>query len=141
MDEKNEQSLSAKSFQDWFVEKERIHNKHLDYANNVYYREGEIYWVSLGKNIGFEEDGKGRLFTRPVLIVRGISRTLFFGVPLTSKPKVGDFYFSFKFHGNISYGMISQMRSFDSSRIFSNRYGKINRKTLETIKERIRNLF
>ena len=36
----------------------------------LFYREGEIWWVRLGKNVGYELDGKSREFTRPVLFQR-----------------------------------------------------------------------
>ena len=31
-----------------------------DEAARLYFREGEIWWVRLGKNIGYETDGKSR---------------------------------------------------------------------------------
>lgn len=133
--------LYPKEYSDWMEVKTRMHNKHLNFENNIYYKEGEVYWISLGKNVGFEEDGKGFLFTRPVLVVKGISRTLFFGVPLTSQPRHGDFYCSLRLHDMPSYGMISQMRSFDTARVVGNRYGKVSQGTLEKIRTQIRNLF
>ena len=36
----------------------------------LFYREGEIWWVRLGKNIGYELDGKSREFTRPVIVLK-----------------------------------------------------------------------
>src|ERR1700731_1059849 len=41
-----------------------------DEAARLYFREGEIWWVRLGKNIGYETDGKSREFTRPVIILK-----------------------------------------------------------------------
>src|ERR1700676_295958 len=41
-----------------------------DEAARLYFREGEISWVRLGKNIGYETDGKSREFTRPVIILK-----------------------------------------------------------------------
>ena len=38
------------------------------------YKERDVWWVSLGHNIGDEEDGKGNSFSRPVLIVKGFSK-------------------------------------------------------------------
>ncbi len=36
----------------------------------IYFREGEIWWASLGANIGYEEDGKNENFERPILIFK-----------------------------------------------------------------------
>jgi hypothetical protein len=41
-----------------------------DETTRLYFREGEVWWVRLGKNIGCETDGKSREFTRPVIILK-----------------------------------------------------------------------
>lgn len=41
------------------------------------YKERQIWWMSVGVNIGFEEDGKGTQYSRPVLIVKGFNKELF----------------------------------------------------------------
>jgi mRNA-degrading endonuclease toxin of MazEF toxin-antitoxin module len=46
-----------------------------DEAARLYFREGEIWWVRLGKNIGYETDGKSREFTRPVIILKKTTST------------------------------------------------------------------
>lgn len=88
-------------------------------TNNVSYRQGEVWWVSIGQNLGDEENGKGDAFMRPVLIVRGFSESLFWGVPLSSQLKNGDFYYSFKFGDRASTAILSQMRAYDTKRLIS----------------------
>jgi hypothetical protein len=39
-----------------------------DETARLYFREGEVWWVRLGKNIRYETDGKSREFTRPAII-------------------------------------------------------------------------
>ena len=39
----------------------------------------------MGVNIGFEQDGTGSNFDRPVLILKGFNKESFFGVALTGK--------------------------------------------------------
>ena len=34
------------------------------------FNEGEIWWCSIGENVGMEISGKGSYFRRPVLIIR-----------------------------------------------------------------------
>jgi len=50
-------------------------------------REGEIWWVRLGKNIGYETYGKSREFTRPVIILKKYNQYSFLALPLTTAPK------------------------------------------------------
>jgi mRNA interferase MazF len=38
----------------------------VDETARLYFRESDVSWVRLGKNIDFETDGKSREFTRPV---------------------------------------------------------------------------
>ena len=55
-----------KKFSDWTKLKIRIHSR----RKKVYFKEREIWWVSLGVNIGHEQDGKNIRFERPVLILK-----------------------------------------------------------------------
>ncbi|TAH33713.1 type II toxin-antitoxin system PemK/MazF family toxin [Candidatus Saccharibacteria bacterium] len=106
------------------------------------YNEGDIFWLSIGENIGFEQDGKGKLFARPVLIVRGFSRQLFWGIPLTSQKKEGKYYYTFRhLSGEESTAILSQLRAFDPARISgSSRFGRVSKETLQDIKNRLREI-
>lgn len=56
----------------------------------------EDVWVSiLGKNIGFEQNGIGDYFLRPVLIVKKFNNKMFWVVPLSRKQKDLDFYVNY----------------------------------------------
>ncbi len=35
------------------------------------YKERDIWWCSLGVNVGFEQDGTGNSYERPVVVLRG----------------------------------------------------------------------
>lgn len=62
--------------------------KHIDEKNpvdDVLFREREIWWCSMGVNVGSEIDGKNDLFERPVLIIKKINKDLLLIAPLTSK--------------------------------------------------------
>jgi mRNA interferase MazF len=50
----------------------------------VYFHEGDIWWVRLGVNVGFEIDGKHRQFARPVIILKKYNRYSFLALPLTT---------------------------------------------------------
>ena len=87
--------LEQKDYTDWHKVKTMEHNGSLKKNRGLNYREGRIYWVSIGQNIGYEEDGKGELYTRPVLVVRGYNQHIFLGIPLTTKQKTTPFYYKF----------------------------------------------
>jgi hypothetical protein len=57
-----------KYFDLWNTAKQNLDIKILDEKFRVHER--EIWWCSMGVNIGDEEDGKNELFERPVLILR-----------------------------------------------------------------------
>lgn len=77
-----------KDYNGWNIEKQRI-----EYTDNHYpVHEREIWWCSLGVNVGHEQDGKHARFERPVLVVRKFSKTAVWIIPLSSKQKVGSWY-------------------------------------------------
>lgn len=42
--------------------------------SNLYFYEKDVWWASLGANIGHEEDGKNKKFERPVLILKKFNK-------------------------------------------------------------------
>lgn len=103
-----------KDFIAWHAVKAAIHSK----TKTVGYKEREVWWFALGHNVGCEEDGKGTDFTRPVLIVRGFSSALFWGLPLSTTNKRGIYYYPFtNAKGTTSVALLSQLRAFDTKRL------------------------
>lgn len=114
--------------------------KKLDERNHLpHFKEGEIWWCSIGINIGSEENGKGKFFNRPTLILRKFNQNIFLGLPLTTKIKNNKFYHAFTFDGNESCAMLSQIKLFESKRL-SNKLGQIFDFELQKIKEKIREI-
>lgn len=84
----------------------------------IYFKEREIYWANIGENIGFEQNGKGDDFTRPLLIFKKFSKNIFFGIPLSTKKKNGSFFFEFSFQENKkSTALLIQTRMYDVKRL------------------------
>ena len=82
------------------------------------FSEGEVFWCSIWENIGDEECGKGDDFSRPVLIVRKFNKQIFLWVPLSTKIKENNiFYTRIVLHGEDVSAMISQIRIFDAKRL------------------------
>ena len=101
-------------------------------------KQREIWWCSLGLNVGVEQDGKNDLFERPVLVVRKFNHRSFIGIPLTTKIK------NFPFRKHINYRnekqdktregqlLLTQMRAFDTLRL--TRYvGKLGKDQFEDV--------
>ena len=111
--------------------------KKIDDYSRVYFSKGEIWFISIGKNVGDEEDGKNEKWERPVLIIRKFNNNIFIGIPLTSQEKNGKYYFKLK--SFISTAILSQVRLFDAKRLVR-KIGKINSVELIEIKKRVRDI-
>lgn len=77
----------------------------------------EIWWCSLGANIGDEEDGKNELFERPVLVLRKYNKKVFFGLPMTSNLKRTKFHFAVSIDEVERSVILSQCRTLSSNRL------------------------
>ncbi|MEK9184893.1 MAG: type II toxin-antitoxin system PemK/MazF family toxin [Patescibacteria group bacterium] len=53
----------------------------------------EVWWCSLGVNLGAEIDGKNGSFERPVLVISVYSRETMFVLPVTSREKNDKFHY------------------------------------------------
>jgi mRNA interferase MazF len=61
---------------------------------NLFPAEGEVWMAAVGKNLGFEQDGSGDNFSRPVLVVKKFNNQMFWVAPLSTKQKQFDFYYN-----------------------------------------------
>lgn len=102
-----------KDFAAWA--KQKIYVEQL--SRTPFFYEKEIWWASLGHNIGSEEDGKGKRYGRPVLVVRKFNRHLFWGIPLSSKQRKGQYYAHVFYNNKLDTALLSQIRAFDSKRL------------------------
>lgn len=103
-----------KDFDSWNIIKQKINNGKLKL---LYFKEREIWWLSIGINVGYEEDGKHEDFLRPVLVITKFNRELFLGVPLSTKVKDNRYYINISLKGRTVSAMVSQIRTFSSKRI------------------------
>jgi len=98
----------------------------------------EIYWIKIGKNIGYEIYGKDDEFLRPVLVYKKFNKYSFIGIPLTSQTKDNRWYIKINPY-NIdkdNYVIISQIRMFSTKRIKS-KFGKISNEDFEVVKQNV----
>lgn len=100
-----------------------------------YFREREIWYCSMGHNIGYEQDGKGPDYSRPVLIIKKYNKYLFTGIPLTTKTKSFPFYFSIgKVNDKDANAILSQTRAYSSKRLI-NKVETLDNTTFEATKK------
>jgi len=102
--------------------------------------EGEVWWGSVGLNIGEEEFGKGPNFERPILIFKKLTKNSFLGLPLTSHIRKGSWYAPVVINGKDNAAMLNQARIFDKTRL-SNRIATIKESDLEVVRIKFRALY
>ncbi|NOR58541.1 MAG: type II toxin-antitoxin system PemK/MazF family toxin [Sulfurimonas sp.] len=123
-----------KKFNEWNEVKKRTDAKEV-VAN---FKEREIYWANIGENIGYEQNGKGNDFMRPILVFRKFSRTMFFGVPLSTTSKEGSFFFEFEFlEEKKSTALLVQAKIFDVKRL-DRKLGMINKNDFEKLEGKMK---
>ena len=97
----------------------------------------EIWWTSIGINIGHEQDGKGKAFNRPVLIVKKFNKQLFWGVPLTTQVKENPHYHYFELNNKPQCAMLTHLRLYDTHRL-GNRMSRLPSDQFQIICEKLR---
>lgn len=121
--------MNSFRFEDW----NRLKKKLNDENHTPLFKEREIWWCSIGANIGHEQDGKNTEFSRPVLVVRKFNKRLFWGVPLTTKIKNNKHYHQFDFKNKTQCAMLTQMRLWDANRM-TNQMGRMGNQEYQKIK-------
>ena len=89
----------------------------LEKRKQLQFNERDVFFISMGQNIGFEQYGKGEEFLRPVVVVKKFNKHLFLGIPLSSKIKNGFFFHTIHFKERENSALLLQSKTFDSKRI------------------------
>ncbi len=94
-----------KNFDEWNGKKKEINE-----CDVPPFYERDIWWCSIGLNIGDEQDGKNNQFERPVLVLRKFNKHIAWVLPMSSKTKDNEFHYLLKHDGIVFSIMLSQMR-------------------------------
>ncbi len=95
--------------------------------------EREIWWCSIGVNIGSEQLSQTDNFSRPVVVVRRFTREIFWGIPLTTKIKEHlPFRIKFMMGDYANDALLLQMRAYDRRRLVR-KIGVVPEEIFETI--------
>ena len=125
-----------KDFQKWHNQKTRIKES----EKRPGFHEREVWWCALGVNVGFEQDGGGKDFLRPVIVFKKFNTEIFWGIPLTRTEKNTAFYFKLIVEkGDTSTAILSQIRLIDASRL-SHKLGDVTSADFETLKKKFKAL-
>ncbi len=127
-------SKIIKKFNEWNERKKKINHN----TKDILPKKREVWWLSIGLNVGVEEDGKNDNFERPVLVVKVFNRQCFLGIPITSADKSDKkYYFSITYNGKKFFLILSQIRLFSVKRLSRIVY-KISNQEFLKIKEELR---
>jgi mRNA-degrading endonuclease toxin of MazEF toxin-antitoxin module len=122
-----------KDFDGWNSLKKNINSRQM----RVFYSVRDVWWASLGINIGSEEDGKNELFERPVLLIKIFNDHMIRVVPLTSKLRDDNNYVLFECEGLIGSAILSQLKTISPKRL-TRRFGRLGIVDFSTIIKRLR---
>ena len=101
---------SERNYADWMIVKDRVQFKKVMRS----FKEWEIWWCAVGENVGTEINGKGKDFSRPVIIFKKLDRFSFTAIPLTTKDhtkKYPDRYVHFIFKNKDEYAAVHQLEN------------------------------
>lgn len=73
--------MHIKRFLEWIAFKEKLHSI---IRKPPFVSQGELWWVSLGENIGAEINGKSYKFSRPVIILKKLANGFYIAIPVTT---------------------------------------------------------
>ena len=125
---------AIKDFDRWNEKKKKVDY----YTKNILPSKKQVWWLSIGLNVGVEEDGKNNNFERPVLVVKVFNRQCFLGIPITSADKSDKkYYFPIVYNQRKFFLILSQIRLFSVKRL-SRKIYKINSVNFTQIKKELK---
>ena len=126
----SDNSKRSKEFDRWNSQKKKLNAD----AEPLFFREGEIWWVHLGVNIGYEIDGKSDNFARPVIVLRKYNKYSFLALPLTTSTRPNPWKLPLGIiGGKPSFAILSQLRNIDSRRLYQ-RVASLPAELFETVR-------
>ena len=124
----------VKDFDGWNTEKIRLNSGQS--VSGTLFNEREIWWASMGVNIGREIDGKNGRYERPILIIRKFSSNTLWAIPITKTILHGTYFYSFKHNRENRTLSLLQMRLISSHRL-SRRIDLMSKEEFVQIKKKL----
>ena len=106
----------------------------------IFAKPRDVWYAHLWINVGNEEDGKGKAFKRPVLILKKVGN-MFFVAPMTSKGRDDKFYHTLPEHyfNWTSRVILSQAKMVDKKRL-THKLTALHKNDFILIKEKLKAL-
>jgi mRNA interferase MazF len=102
--------------------------------------EREVWFCVVGENIGYEQDGRGPRFLRPVIVIKKFNNEVLWVLPLTTKEKTGKYYYSFKLGEKaVSTAILSQLKLIDAKRL-EYKIGNLTQSDFKSLKSKLTQL-
>ncbi len=111
----NSNKKYIKRYDEWSKIKKTLNEK--TFPNSFFFLEREIWWASIGVNVGNEIDGKNENFERPVLIIKKFNETDFIGLPLSTKKNTREIYHPIIYRKKLNYAYLKQTRYYSVQRL------------------------
>ena len=126
-----------KHFIQWIALKTELHDRQ---HQPPYVSDGDIWWASVGENVGSEINGKSRQFSRPVIVYKKLSHSFYFVVPTTTREKQGSWFVPVRQHDAKMFACLHQARAIDYRRL-SSKLGTLDDEDFERVKQGFRSLY
>jgi mRNA interferase MazF len=107
--------------------------------SNLFFKEWDIWWISIWLNIKNESCWKWDFFRRPVLILKKLSWDNFIWIPLSTKTKKWTWFVTYFHWWKIQTALLYQIRMFNKIR-FQRKIWEIDEKDFMIIKKRLAEL-
>ena len=124
-----------KNFDAWNEKKKLIHER----RPPPHIKAGDVWWCSIGVNVGHEQDGKNEWHERPVCVIRCFGTELVWTIPFTTQKQEGFYYVYAPFDKRDNWAMITHVHLLSTRRL-SHRVGSVPRASVVEICERISHL-
>ena len=119
-----------KDFDKWNAEKKAVDAKAVN--TELFFYAREIWWCSVGLNIGVEADGKHNNFERPMLIVKKFNADMVWALPLTTQGQDNKYYYRLNHEDVKSWVVLSQIKTISTKR-FLRKVGSISESDFKEI--------
>ena len=129
--------MYEKNFEGWDAKKQEIDRRKI--PRSFFFYEREIWWCSLGVNIGIEYDGKNENFERPVLIFHKFYGEMAWVFPMTSKEKSDPHNIRIAHDNRVSWICLSQIRTISTKRLIR-KMGNVSEQAFEQITEKFHSI-
>ena len=112
-----------KDFDKWNTEKKVVDAKVVN--TELFFYAREIWWCSVGLNVGVEANGKHDNFERPMLVVKKFNADMVWALPLTTQGQNNKYYYKLNHEEVKSWVVLSQIKTISTKR-FLRKVGSIS---------------